>query len=77
MMSNEVGRYYAFHAYDGDRFLSEVVNVKRMDAVRERDEYIAMGFRVVGCADRTDSLFELSDGPLFETPVYYNEPLVD
>lgn len=75
MMSNDAGRYYAFHVYDGDRFLTDVVNNNRMDAYRERDEHLEMGFRVVGDPDRTDSLFELSTGPLFETPMDYNEPL--
>lgn len=75
MMSNDSGRYYAFHVYDGDRFLTEVTNKTRMAAIRERDEHLEMGFQVVGDPDRKDNLFELSEGPLFETPIHYNDPL--
>jgi hypothetical protein len=78
-MKNDSGRYYAFHVYDADdgRFLTDVVNEDRMAILRERDEYKAMGFVVKGDGVRDDDLMELSTGPLFETPMDYNEPLED
>jgi hypothetical protein len=73
------GRYWAFHVYnsaDGS-YINEETNENRMEILRLRDEYLAMGLTVVGDPARDDSLFELSTGPLFDTPMDYNEALED
>jgi hypothetical protein len=73
------GRYWAFHVYNQDngKFISEETSESRMEILRARDEYIGMGFTVIGDPMRTDGLFELSTGPLFDTPMDYNEALED
>jgi hypothetical protein len=76
-MSN--GRYYAFHYYDSQtgKFLGEITNENRMAILREREEYMLMGFHIPNDPNRDDGLLELSTGPLFETPMDYNEALDD
>lgn len=75
--NKDVGRYYAIHVYDPDdgRYLGDVVNESRMSVIRSRDEYNGMGFKVLGDPERHDGIFELSTGPLFETPMDYNQDL--
>jgi hypothetical protein len=72
-MMNDSGRYYAFHFYNDGKFLGEVSESSRMDAIRLRDEYASMGFEVKGDPQRKDGLLELSNGPLFDTPMDYND----
>jgi hypothetical protein len=74
-MMNDAGRYFAFHVYNPDdgSYINEETDSNRMALLKLRDEYKALGFKIVGDPQRGDDLFELSNGPLFNTPMDYNE----